>query len=514
MVSESSTAVASNPTNLTGGTRETLQRAIAFHRMGDLAQALALYEEILAVDPRHFDALHLSGVIAGQTRNSARAVELITRAIAVDPQIAYAYCNRGSARGDLGQPAAALEDFNHAISLDTSYADAYANRAKVLTETGQLEEALADYDRAIALRPHSAQAHSGRGVALQQLNRIADTIDSQNRAIAIDPQYARAYLNRAFARLAAGDFASGWADYEWRWKVDNAALASERRRFSQPLWLGESSIDGRAILLYGEQGLGDIVQFSRYAKLVSARGARVVLEVLSPLKGLLQSLEGCDSVIARGDPLPEFQFQCPLMSLPLAFRTTLLTIPAEVPYIQCREDLVYAWRERLGARRKLRVGLVWSGGFRPNQPEVWSVDRRRNIPLAQFAVLKHPDVDFYSLQKGQPAESELTDAVANQWDGPILQDFSAELRDFADTAALIQNLDLVISVDTSTAHIAGALGKPVWILSRFDSCWRWLQDRIDSPWYPTARLYRQDRPGDWDAVLRRVRTDLAGVVAQ
>ncbi|HVC44095.1 MAG TPA: glycosyltransferase family 9 protein, partial [Candidatus Binataceae bacterium] len=223
-------------------------------------------------------------------------------------------------------------------------------------------------------------------------------------------------------------------------------------------------------------------------------------------------LEGVAQVAARGHALPEFDYYCPLMSLPLAFKTTLSSIPAQIPYLKADADKARRWQEKLGEKAKLRVGVVWSGGFRPDQPELWPVNNRRNIPLAKLASLRHADVEFYSLQKGQPAASELTDLLAQHWDGPPLIDFTDLLHDFSDTAALIEQLDLVIAVDTSTAHLAGAMGKPVWILSRFDNCWRWLLDRTDSPWYPTARLYRQASPGDWDQVIQRVAADLSHLV--
>ena len=264
------------------------------------------------------------------------------------------------------------------------------------------------------------------------------------------------------------------------------------------------------MLLHAEQGLGDTLQFCRYVKWVAERGARVILEVQEPLTALLSGLEGAAQVVARGDALPAFDYYCALMSLPLAFKTTLGSIPAEVPYVRTSPEKQRFWQDTLGEKSKRRVGLVWSG-FRANQPELWALNNRRNIPLAKFASLKHPDIEFYSLQKGQPAQSELADLLAQGWRGPHLIDWTHLLEDFSDTAALIEQMDLVISVDTSTAHLAGALGKPVWILNRFDSCWRWLRERADSPWYPSARLYRQERYGDWDGVLQKVARDLAAL---
>jgi len=216
--------------------------------------------------------------------------------------------------------------------------------------------------------------------------------------------------------------------------------------------------------------------------------------------------------VETGRPLPAFDLHCPLLSLPLACKTELASIPAAIPYLKADPDQSNAWKDRLSAKTKLRVGLVWSGGIRPNQPV--SVNQRRNIPLAKFAVLKNPNIAFYSLQKGQPGEAELAELTHNRWNGPDIVDLTGAIGDFADTAAFIDNLDLVITVDTAAAHLTGALGKPVWILNRFDTDWRWLLGRSDSPWYPTAKIYRQDTAGEWDSVLQRVKTDLIGLQSE
>jgi hypothetical protein len=234
----------------------------------------------------------------------------------------------------------------------------------------------------------------------------------------------------------------------------------------------------------------------------------VILEVQAPLRTLLDGLEGVLQVRVPDDPPSAVDYYCPLLSLPLALGTTLGTIPARIPYIKNDPAKVSYWKAKLGERRKLRVGLVWSGGFRPDRPDRWAANTRRNIPLMKLAPLKHPEIEFFSLQKGQPAESEPAQLASRAWDGPELQVFVDQLHDFSDTAALMEQLDLVLSVDTASAHLAGALGKPVWILNRFDTCWRWMLERTDSPWYPTAKLYRQARSGDWNAVVEQVRADL------
>jgi tetratricopeptide (TPR) repeat protein len=559
-----------------------LQRAIAFHQQGRLLRARTLYEKILSAHPGHFDALHLSGVVAAQTNDPARAVRLIGKAIEINPHSATAHCNQGSAYRELEQLEAALACYERAIALRPDYADAYLNRSIVERELGQWtaalascervialrpdlpaaylsrgkalkglrqwEAALASYDRALALKPDLAEAHCERGIALRELRRWDEALSSYERAIAAQGDYAAAYLNRgnvlkelqqldaalaSFTQaisikpdlatahsnrsailLLRGDFQQGWRDYEWRWKDKYSTPTRQRKNFPCPLWQGDKSIHGKTILLHHEQGLGDTLQFCRYATLVAALGARVILQVPKSLTTLLSGLEGVFQVLDEGEALPALDCFCPLMSLPLAFKTTLSTIPAPVPYLKGPNDRVRFFRDVLGERTKPRVGLVWSGGFRPSQPELWAVHERRNIPLAALAPLKHRDIDFYSLQIGQPAQSELEELNSRNWDGPALIDHTAALRDFSDTAALIENLDLVISVDTSTAHLAGALGKRVWLLNRFDTCWRWLLDRTDSPWYPTMRLYRQSCPGDWDDVIERVRGDLPQLLTE
>jgi hypothetical protein len=300
-------------------------------------------------------------------------------------------------------------------------------------------------------------------------------------------------------------FEQGWRQFEWRKRLD-APLGL--RRYPQPVWLGAEDIAGKTLFIHWEQGFGDTIQFCRYAKLAQARGAKVVLSVQQPLVALLKELSPTIRIIGPGEVPAEFDYHCPLLSLPLALGTTVSTIPAAIPYLKSNAEKSLAWKERLGEKNKPRVGLVWSGGFRPNQTEAWNFNSRRDIPLAKLAVLKNPDIAFYSLQKGEPAESELAELIRDRWDGPDIIDFTSGLHDFSDTAALMANLDLIISVDTSTAHLAGALGKPVWILNRFDTCWRWFLQRADSPWYPTVKLYRQEKAGRWDDVVEQIKTDL------
>jgi hypothetical protein len=292
-----------------------------------------------------------------------------------------------------------------------------------------------------------------------------------------------------------GDFDRGWKEYEWRWK--SVQLANSQRNFAQPLWLGKESLTGKTILLHSEQGLGDTLQFCRYIKLVSELGARVILEVYKPLSALLTRLDGVAQLVETGGPLPAVEFHCPLLSLPLAFKTGLNTIPARVSYIASNPGKVTEWRARLGKRTKPRIGLVWSGRTEHIN------DRNRSIPLSDLLKSLPNAYQYISLQKeiGQKDKETLGSRA------DILH-FGEQLADFTDTAALCELMDVVISVDTSVAHLAGAMGKAVWILLPFCPDWRWLLDRADSPWYPTATLFRQDVMGDWGGVLRKVQAEL------
>ena len=471
-----------------------------------LGPALASYERAIALQPMLAEALNGRGNVLQQLGRHGEALDSYERALAINPENADAYNNRGSALQRLGRHEEAIASFERSLALKPDFPEALNNLGNTLTELGRFEAALEKYDAALASRPRYAHALNSRANALRCLNRIGESLASFTLALDVAPDHAPAHANRAQVLLLAGDFERGWEEYEWRWRLGTDRPTG--RELPQPRWRGDQALEGKTILLHAEQGLGDTIQFCRYAPLVAARGARVILEVPRPLMALLRSLPGVSELIGAGDPLPPFDLHAPLMSLPLAFATRLETIPARIPYLRADPQRVRAWQERLGARARPRVGVVWSGGFRANQPALWAVNARRNVPLALLEPFKHPDIEFYSLQKGEPAEAELASLVSRGWAGPHLEDFTAELGDFADTAALIEQLDLVISVDTSTAHVAGALGKPVWILNRYDSCWRWLCERSDSPWYPTARLYRQERPHEWETVIERVRADL------
>ena len=453
-----------------------------------------------------FEELLKSGAASAAGGRWARAAAEFARAVALDPSAAAAHYNLGVALQKLGRLDDAAAALREAVRLAPSLAAAHNSLGSVLRDAGAPEEALAGYRRAAELAPADARYAANVGTALHDLGRVDEAVASFDHALRLDPDYARGRAHRALSLLLAGDYARGLADYEAR-PVGQTAAAAARG----PAWDG-SDPSGKTIQLHGEQGLGDTIQFVRYAPLLAARGATVAVQCPAPLVRLLrESLppRGVSGVFAEGEPPPSYDVHCPLPGLPYRFGTRVKTIPADVPYLAAPADRVAAWRARAAgdaaapAGRALRVGLVWAGGnSHPN-------DRRRSAPLAAFEPLAAvPGVRLYSLQKGERA------AALRNAPGWAPQDWGAAFDDFADTAAAIESLDLVISVDTSVAHLAGALGRPVWTLLPFAPDWRWLLGRADSPWYPTMRLFRQPRPGDWSAVVRDVQLALTEVAAR
>jgi tetratricopeptide (TPR) repeat protein len=447
--------------------------------------------------PNQFDALYAHATSAAAGQDFQRAIDLYDQAIALDPSHAEAYYKRGNALKNLGRLDAAITSYSQAIERRPDYAYAYCNRGVVQQSLGLTDAALSSYDQAIAADATDAMAHYNRALLMQDCSRWDAALAGYNQAISIDPGYADAQYNRSLALLFQGDFENGWRSYEWRWKNAQRLSIGIPRNFTHPLWLGEESIAGKRLLLYSEGGLGDTLQFCRYAALCAARGATVFLEVQPPLLGLLANLEGALRVIAAGSPLPPFDYQCPLMSMPLAFKTTLDTIPAAPKYLHSDEAKVARWRAMLGERNRPRVGLVWSGN--PNN----TIDLRRSIRLADWVAHLPSEFQYFRLQR-QVREADQATLDSN----PFIVSFDDNLLDFDNTAALCECMDVVISVDTSIAHLSGALGRPTWVLLPFNPDWRWLLDRGDSPWYPTAKLYRQRAAGDWNEVFARVATDL------
>ena len=472
-------------------------RGSALGRLTRHEEALTSYERALKIKPDYAEALYNQGNALRTLNRDEDALNSYERALAIRPDHAKAHNNRGNALHKLGRHQEALTSYERALALQPDFVEALSNRGSVLQILGRLEEALASQARALALKPDYAEALYNQGNALVMLGRHREALASYGRALAIKPDHAEAQWNQGLARLRLGDFRAGWKQYEWRWQRPDGVKS--QRSFAQPVWTGQQSLQGKTILLHAEQGLGDTIQFVRYAALVARRGAKVILEVQRTLKLLLARVEGIAGIVGRGEELPAFDLHCPLLSLPLAFGTELSTIPASVPYLTAADDRIETWSARLPPRKGLRVGIAWSGNSKHKD------DRNRSIALARLAPLfDAPGVQFVSLQKdARDGEAEALRDI------PGLLDLGPELKDFADTAALISLIDLVISVDTSTAHLAGAMGKPVCVLLPFSPDWRWLLEREDSPWYPTARLFRQPMIGDWESVIGRMRRELA-----
>ena len=459
------------------------------------ADALASYDKAVALDPGNVDALGSRGDQLLALRRPAEALDCIDRILSAAPGHAEARAQRGVALASLGRHDEALAEFDIALRAGPNPVVAY-NRGLTLAALGRLDEAVEAYDRTLAAIPNHTAALSSRGVALQALNRHAEAIASFDRALALAPDYADAHFNRSLALLAVGDYRAGQVAYEWRWKRTGAAPV----RLNRPLWLGEAPLAGKTILLHAEQGLGDTIQFVRYVPWLAAAGAKVVLEVHPELKALLSRLPGAAAVIGRGEPRPAFDLHCPLGSLPLALKTEPASVPADIPYLAADPARVERWRARLEALGRPRVAIVWAGNT------AHANDRYRSLPLARLSPLwADSRARFVSLQRDLRAgDAELLAAA------PVLQ-LGPELMDFDDTAAVLACCDLAIAVDTSVAHLAGALGRPLWVLLPFSADWRWTKDADRSAWYPSARLYREPRPGDWDDVVTRVAQELAAL---
>ncbi len=482
--------------------------ALERHRAGRVAEAEAFYRRAREAAPAAPEIPYNLALALHQQGRRDEAAASWRAALALRPDHAGARNNLGILLAEAGELAEAEEHLRAVLAVGVSHPALHNNLAVVLRDGGRPEEALVEAWRAVALDPDYADAHSNLAILLDEAGQTAAAVAEWRRALTLDPNHAQAHFNLGLALLRQGEMAQGWREFAWRWRGGARHLLP--RGFAGPEWGGED-LGGGTLLLYAEQGYGDAIHFARYATVAAARGARVVLEVRRPLARLLATVSGVSAVAVAGeDDLPPYRAHLPLMSVPGVVGTTLATIPADVPYVRAEAGAAAAWRARLAEALGpgLRVGLVWAGDPRPGDARAHAIDKRRSVALARLLpLLATPGAVFVSLQKGEAA-AQIRDLPA------ALRPYDAmdEMADFADTAALVANLDLVIAVDTAVAHLAGALGRPVWILSRFDGCWRWLLGRDDSPWYPTARLFRQERPGDWDGVVARLAAELARAI--
>lgn len=542
---------------------DALQAALRHHQSGDLGQAEHIYREILQAYPADANALHLLGVVYSELGNYKDAAENIRKALQISPGFAEACNNLGNAQRNLGQFDEAIASYQKTIKLKPDFAEAYYNLGNVyrdkqqtaksmtcyqkaiqldpniaeahyslglafrdrlqyeeaircfkrtldivpdsaeaynslglvLSENGRFDEAILNYQKAIELIPSFAGAYYNLGNSLKEKEDLLGALNCYRKAVSFDPSYTYAHWNMSLILLLFGELGEGFKEYEWRWELKGI---HKMRDFPQPVWDG-SEVKGSTVLLHSEQGFGDAIQFIRYAPLVAKRGARVIVECQRELLSLLQGVEGVSRVVEQGKLLPEFDMHCPLLSLPLTFGTTASSIPADIPYIPVDPSLVKKWSAAINMDGvQFKIGLVWSGNPKNTN------DRNRSLPLSIFSdIAGIRGVVLYSLQMGEAAEQ--ADSMP---EGLKLLDYTRDIHDFSDTAAFIENLDMVISVDTAVAHLAGALGKPVWTLLPTVPDWRWQLKRSDSPWYPTMRLFRQSVSGEWGDVILRITDEL------
>jgi Flp pilus assembly protein TadD len=466
---------------------------VVLAKLGRLEEAVAHHRQAVAFKPDMVAAYSNLSVALTDLRRPVEAETSARQALALRPDYAEAYSNLGNALRDQNRFAEAESCYLYALQLKPDCADAHNNLAVEWVRQGRLDEALSHYHEALRLKPGFAAALSNLGVVYARLGQYADAETAYRQALQLGTRDAETHSNLGLLLLTLGRFGEGWPEFEYRWQV----MKPRRPPFPQPRWDG-SPLAGRTILLHAEQGLGDTLHFIRYAPLVQARGGRVVVECQPSLVRIVATCPGIDELVAEGSPSPLFDVQVPLMSLPGIFRTDLSSIPASVPYLRADDRLVQRWRDELASLCGFKIGIAWQGN--PDHP----LDRYRSLPLCHFEPLARiPGVQLVSLQRG-PGKEQLSE-VANRF--PVLDvggRLEAENAGFEETAAVIQNLNLVISADTAVAHLAGALAARVWLALSYVPEWRWLLERDDSPWYPTLRLFRQKEMGNWESVFSRM----------
>jgi len=510
-------------------------------KLGDIEKSLVFFNKCLDINPSNYLAYFNKGLIYHANNDLSKSLESYNKSIKINNNNEIIYFNRGNIYLKQNRYMEAIQDYDNALRLNNQYDNAYANKGDALKFLRNYNDAIKNYNEAIKLNPMVKEYYNNLGVvydelrdfakaiieykmaikidskykeayfnlanAYKELNQIDDSIMNYDEAIRLDETYYDAQWNKSLILLLIGNYKEGFKLFEKRWDVIKNKLQYKNYN-NKPIWLGGESLQGKRILIHSEQGLGDTIQFSRYAELLKKKGAYVVLEVPSSLKQLLTNIEGVNEVIEESQDYKNIDFHCPMMSLPFAFNTNINNIPNTSKYIYSDKKLVEKWKKILGPKTKFRIGLVWNGGFRKNQPELWSVNERRNIELSKFLKFNQIDAEFISLQKGEQAETELKKLQKINWKGPIIKNYSNLIKTFSDTAAIVENIDLVISVDTSTAHLSAAMGKETWILNRKDTCWRWLLERNDSPWYDSVKIYRQLKEKSWEEPIEKVVNDL------
>lgn len=467
-------------------------------RLSRIDEAVQVFQHVLKLSPLHKEAATIRGRLLYEAACYDEAVPCYDVCAELEPDRAAVFEDRGVCHARMSRFELALADYERALKLDPDHADTHNNLGLLHLRCGRYDAASQCFERAAALDPDRVDFLISKGVGATEKRKFAEAFKSYNRALAIHPD-ANTQWNLSLLNMLTGNFAAGWAGRELRWQAN---IGMVQRNFAEPLWLGQEPIAGKTILLHADEGIGDAIQFSRYVPMVAALGARVILEVHQPVHPLLSRLPGVSHSQPHDCPMPEFDLHCPLSSLPLAFQTRLDSIPAPIPYLPAPpEALQQQWESRLGPHDRLRVGLVWSGGLTHTN------DHNRSTTLRALSPILSLEATFVSVQK-DPRDH---DRIALSERANLI-DASEHLTDFVATAALLSCLDLVITVDTSVAHLAGALGRPVWILLPYTPDYRWLLDREDSPWYPTARLFRQDATRDYGQVVERIKSELQSLI--
>ena len=463
--------------------------AFKYHQEGNLKEAKNIYEQILKHKPNHFDALQLLGILYGQINKKDKAIKLLELALQIKPDDAATLNNYGVILTEVNRTNDSYEVLDKATNIKPDYAEAYSNKGNTLKLLEKYDDAVKAYSKAIQLKPNYAEAYNNRGVIYKELSQMNLALKDLKKAISLKPDYPEANSTMGVTLLLTGNFSKGWGQYEWRWK--DLSDPSMIRSFKQPLWDGKKSLKGKSILLYSEQGLGDTIQFSRYILLIKALGAKVILETHKELLNIVGSIDSNITVILIGQTLPHFDFQCPLLSLPLKFGTGLKNIPSPNRYIWADKRIVPKWKKKIGSQKKPLIGLVWEGN------PLHKNDYNRSILLAELIPHLPKKYEYIGLQKDIRETNLKTLKRSSMIDNLIDNNVSMD-----DTAAIIENLDIVISVDTSVAHLSASMGKPTWILLPFVPDWRWLLNRNDSPWYKSVKLFRQEKRGNWELVFK------------
>ena len=463
--------------------------AFKYHQEGNLKEAKNIYEQILKHKPNHFDALQLLGILYGQINKKDKAIKLLELALQIKPDDAATLNNYGVILTEVNRTNDSYEALDKATNIKPDYAEAYSNKGNALKLLEKYDDAVKAYSKAIQLKPNYAEAYNNRGVIYKELSQMNLALKDLKKAISLKPDYPEANSTMGVTLLLTGNFSKGWEQYEWRWK--DLSDPSVIRSFKQPLWDGKKSLKGKSILLYSEQGLGDTIQFSRYILLIKALGAKVILETHKELLNIVGSIDSNITIILMGQTLPHFDFQCPLLSLPLKFGTGLKNIPSPNLYIWADKRIVPKWKKKIGSQKKPLIGLAWEGN------PLHKNDYNRSILLAELIPHLPKKYEYIGLQKDIRESNLKTLKRSSMIDNLIDNNVSMD-----DTAAIIENLDIVISVDTSVAHLSASMGKPTWILLPFVPDWRWLLNRNDSPWYKSVKLFRQEKRGNWELVFK------------